>query len=168
MTDTQKKWFVVYTIPRWEKKVALLLLQKGIEHYCPLNKVTKQWSDRSKTVTEPLFKGYVFVKVSEALKWEIKEIAGILNYVYWLGKPAVVKDKDIDTIKKFLHEFTEVEVINPQLEVDSKVLIKQGVMMDYCGIVLEVSGTKAKVKISSMGIELSAVFDKKNLKPVNV
>ena len=168
MTDTQKKWFVVYTIPRWEKKVALLLQQKGIEHYCPLNKVTKQWSDRSKTVTEPLFKGYVFVKVSEALKWEIKEIAGILNYVYWLGKPAVVKDKDIDTIKKFLHEFTEVEVINPQLEVDSKVLIKQGVLMDYCGIVLEVSGTKAKVKISSMGIELSAVFDKKNLKPVNV
>ena len=168
MTDTQKKWFVVYTIPRWEKKVALLLLQKGIEHYCPLNKVTKQWSDRSKTVTEPLFKGYVFVKVSEALKWEIKEIAGILNYVYWLGKPAVVKDKDIDTIKKFLHEFTEVEVINPQLEVDSKVLIKQGVLMDYCGIVLEVSGTKAKVKISSMGIELSAVFDKKNLKPINV
>ena len=168
MTDTQKKWFVVYTIPRWEKKVALLLQQKGIEHYCPLNKVTKQWSDRSKTVTEPLFKGYVFVKVSEALKWEIKEIAGILNYVYWLGKPAVVKDKDIDTIKKFLHEFTEVEVINPQLEVDSKVLIKQGVLMDYCGIVLEVSGTKAKVKISSMGIELSAVFDKKNLKPINV
>ena len=168
MTDIQKKWFVVYTIPRWEKKVALLLLQKGIEHYCPLNKVTKQWSDRSKTVTEPLFKGYVFVKVNEALKWEIKEIAGILNYVYWLGKPAVVKDKDIDTIKKFLHEFTEVEVINPQLEVDSKVLIKQGVLMDYCGIVLEVSGTKAKVKISSMGIELSAVFDKKNLKPINV
>ena len=168
MTDTQKKWFVVYTIPRWEKKVALLLQQKGIEHYCPLNKVTKQWSDRSKTVTEPLFKGYIFVKVSEALKWEIKEIAGILNYVYWLGKPAVVKDKDIDTIKKFLHEFTEVEVINPQLEVDSKVLIKQGVLMDYCGIVLEVSGTKAKVKISSMGIELSAVFDKKNLKPINV
>ena len=72
MTDTQKKWFVVYTIPRWEKKVALLLQQKGIEHYCPLNKVTRQWSDRRKIVVEPLFKGYVFVKVSEALKWEIK------------------------------------------------------------------------------------------------
>ena len=167
MTDTQKKWFVVYTIPRWEKKVALLLLQKGIEHYCPLNKVTRQWSDRRKIVVEPLFKGYVFVKVSEALKWEIKEIDGILNYVYWLGKPALVKDTEIDTIKKFLHEFTEVEVINPQLEVDSKVIIKQGVLMDYHGIIVEVSGTKAKVKISSMGLILSAVFDKKNLKVIN-
>ena len=167
MTDTQKKWFVVYTIPRWEKKVALLLLQKGIEHYCPLNKVTRQWSDRRKIVVEPLFKGYVFVKVSEALKWEIKEIDGILNYVYWLGKPALVKDAEIDTIKKFLHEFTEVEVINPQLEVDSKVIIKQGVLMDYHGIIVEVSGTKAKVKISSMSLILSAVFDKKNLRVIN-
>ena len=167
MTDIQKKWFVVYTIPRWEKKVALLLQQKGIEHYCPINKVTRQWSDRRKIVVEPLFKGYVFVKVSEALKWEIKEIDGILNYVYWLGKPALVKDAEIDTIKKFLHEFTEVEVINPQLEVDSKVIIKQGVLMDYHGIIVEVSGTKAKVKISSMGLILSAVFDKKNLKVIN-
>ena len=167
MTDIQKKWFVVYTIPRWEKKVALLLQQKGIEHYCPLNKVTRQWSDRRKIVVVPLFKGYVFVKVSEALKWEIKEIDGILNYVYWLGKPALVKDAEIDTIKKFLHEFTEVEVINPQLEVDSKVIIKQGVLMDYHGIIVEVSGTKAKVKISSMGLILSAVFDKKNLRVIN-
>ena len=38
--------------------------------------------------------------------------------------------------------------------------------MDYHGIILEVSGTKAKVKISSMGLELSAVFDKKNLKAI--
>ena len=120
---------MVYTIPRWEKKVALLLLAKGIDHYCPLNKVTKQWSDRRKIVIEPLFKGYVFVRVKELEKWEIKNVEGILNYVYWQGKPAVVKDKEIDTIKKFLQEFTDVQVINPQLAVNNKVLIRQGVLM---------------------------------------
>ena len=158
---------MVYTIPRWEKKVALLLLTKGIDHYCPLNKVTKQWSDRRKIVIEPLFKGYVFVRVKELEKWEIKNVEGILNYVYWQGKPAVVKDKEIDTIKKFLQEFTDVQVINPQLAVNNKVLIRQGVLMNYQGIVVEVSGSRAKVKINSMGLELSAVFDKKNLEPVD-
>lgn len=163
MTQENTYWYVVYTKPRWEKKVANTLLNKGIEHYCPLNKVVKQWSDRKKTIMEPLFKGYVFVKVPSATKWDIKKIDGILNYVYWLGKPAKVKDEEIDTIRKFLQEFNGVEVIDPQLSVNTKVLIKQGVLMNYHGIIVEVTGNRARVSIDSMGIRLSAFFDKKNL-----
>ena len=60
-----QKWYAVYTKPRWEKKVNSLLLQKGIEVYCPLNKVRRKWSDRIKTIEEPLFKSYVFVKIKD-------------------------------------------------------------------------------------------------------
>jgi len=164
--NEKKKWYVVYTRPRWEKKVAGILLAKGIEHYCPLNKVMKQWSDRKKIVLEPLFKGYIFVRLEEAVKWDIKNIDGILNFVYWLGKPAVVKEQEIDTIRKFLQEFSGVEVIERQLNVNSRVLIKQGVLMNYHGVIIEITGNRAKVNIESMGIQLSAVFDKKNLEPV--
>lgn len=142
------------------------MLAKGIEHYCPLNKVMKQWSDRKKIVLEPLFKGYIFVKLHDTVKWEIKNIDGILNFVYWLGKPAIVKEEEIDTIRKFLQEFSGVEIIERQLNINSKVLIKQGVLMNYHGIIVEITGNKAKVNIESMGIQLSAVFDKKNLEPV--
>lgn len=142
------------------------MLAKGIEHYCPLNKVMKQWSDRKKIILEPLFKGYIFVKLQDTIKWEIKNIDGILNFVYWLGKPAVVKEEEIDTIRKFLQEFSGVEVIERQLDVNSRVLIKQGVLMNYHGIIVEITGNKAKVNIESMGLQLSAVFDKKNLEPV--
>ncbi len=164
--NEEKKWYVVYTRPRWEKKVAGILLAKGIEHYCPLNKVMKQWSDRKKIILEPLFKGYIFVKLHDTIKWEIKNIDGILNFVYWLGKPAVVKEEEIDTIRKFLQEFSGVEVIERQLNINSRVLIKQGVLMNYHGIIVEITGNKAKVNIESMGLQLSAVFDKKNLEPV--
>ena len=164
--NEEKKWYVVYTRPRWEKKVAGVLLAKGIEHYCPLNKVMKQWSDRKKVVLEPLFKGYIFVRLRDSIKWEIKNIDGILNFVYWLGKPAVVREEEIDTIRKFLQEFSGVEVIERQLNINSKVLIKQGVLMNYHGVIVEITGNKAKVNIESMGIQLSAVFDKKNLEPV--
>ena len=160
-------WYAVYTKPRWEKKVATLLSEKGYENYCPLNKVTKQWSDRRKVVLEPVFKSYVFVKIEDVKKWELRKVSGILNFVYWLGKPAVIKDEEIITIRKFLNEFSDVEVTESVgLKVNTKVRIKHGVMMNYQGMLIELSGNKAKVRIESMGISLQAQFDKKNLEPL--
>ncbi len=161
--EIKKTWYAVYTRPRWEKKVAASLLEKGIENYCPINKVTRQWSDRKKVVLEPVFKGYVFVRLEEDKKWEIKQVNGVLNFVYWLGKPAVIRDEEIDVIRKFLNEFTDVQVEQKGLVVNSEVRIKQGVMMNYHGIVLEVLGNRAVVKIETLDIQLSAHFDKKNL-----
>lgn len=168
MKEDEKIWYVVYTKPRWEKKVALTLSEKGIENYCPLNKVMKKWSDRNKIVLEPLFKGYVFVKISELSKWDIKKIDGIINYVYWLGKPARVKESEINTIRRFLQEFSDVNVVERQLNINTKVLIKQGVLMNYKGLIVEVIGTKARVIIDSMGIQLIALFDKSNLEPAEL
>jgi len=165
MTGKNVHWYVVYTRPRWEKKVARLLDEKGVEAYCPLNKVYRQWSDRRKLVQEPLFKGYVFVHLEDEHKWDVKKIDGILNFVYWNGKPAVVRDEEIETIKKFLSEFSDVEVEDLKLAVRTPVRIKRGILMNYQGIVVEVMGNKARVKIESMGVQLSAIFEKKNLEP---
>lgn len=164
--EIKKIWYAVYTRPRWEKKVATSLQEKGIENYCPVNKVTRQWSDRKKVVMEPVFKGYVFVRLEEEKKWEVKKVNGILNFVYWLGKPAKIRDEEIETIRRFLNEFDEVRVEAKGLVVNSEVRIKQGVMMNYHGIVVEVLGSRAVVKIDTLDIQLSAHFDRKNLELV--
>ena len=143
--------------------MARLLQDRGIEHYCPLNKVMRQWSDRKKAILEPLFKGYVFVQVDEKLKWDVLQINGIVNYVHWLGKPARIRESEVDTIRRFLHEFEDIEVTETTVRVSSTVQVKQGVLMNYKGIVLELHGNRAKVMIESMGLQLSAYFDKKNL-----
>lgn len=166
MNDNEQYWYAVYTRPRWEKKVASLLEEKGIENYCPLNKVMRQWSDRKKVVLEPLFKGYVFVQVGESNKWELLAINGIVNYVHWLGKPARIRDSDIDTIRRFLNEFENIEVTELGMQVNTEVRVKQGVLMNYRGMILELQGNRAKVRIESMGVEMSAFFDKKNLEVV--
>ena len=95
------KWYAVYTRPRWEKKVNNLLLNKGVESYCPLNKVRRKWSDRIKVVEEPLFKSYVFVKIADEHRTEVRMTDGVINFVYWDGKPAIIKEKDIQTIRRF-------------------------------------------------------------------
>ena len=167
MSETKKNWYAVYTKPRWEKKIAQKLQEKGITAYCPLNKVTRQWSDRKKVVLEPLFKGYVFVQIEDEKKWDARLVNGVLNYVYWNGKVAIIRDDEIDTIRRFLHEFSDVEVWEYKFEVNKKVRIKQGLLMNHEGILLEISGNRARVKIESMGVELSAIFEKSNLEPIN-
>ncbi len=167
MSEKNLKWFAVYTKPRWEKKVAGLLSERGIENYCPLNKVLRQWSDRKKIVLEPVFKSYVFVKIDEENKWEVKKVDGVLNYVFWQGKPAPIKEEEINTVRKFLHEFNDVTVEKKELHINVKVRIKQGVLMNYEGMVAEVSGNRIIVKFDSLDLQLSALFDRKNLEAVS-
>jgi transcription antitermination factor NusG len=104
-----RKWLAIYTKPRWEKKIDQLLIEKGIESYCPLNKVMRKWSDRMKLVEEPLFKSYVFVHINEQEEQTVRLVHGVLNFVYWLGKPAVIKQVEIDRIKMFLNDFHDVK-----------------------------------------------------------
>ena len=75
MTEISSWWYAVNTRPRWEKKIAKVLDTKGIENYCPVNKVTRQWSDRKKVILEPLFKCYVFVKIEDEKKWELYDLS---------------------------------------------------------------------------------------------
>ena len=134
-----------------------------MEAYCPLNKVRKKWSDRIKWVEEPLFKSYVFVRVTERELSDVRLVNGVVNFVYWLGKPAIVKEKDIEIVRKFLNEYTDVVAEPLKIREDSKVRIRQGAFMDKKATVVKVMNNKVQVIIESIGYALVAVIDKSNL-----
>jgi transcription antitermination factor NusG len=158
-----KKWYVIYTKPRWEKKVHSRLNEKGLENYCPLNKVRKRWSDRVKIVEEPLFKSYVFIHISEDEQMTVRMVNGVLNFVYWLGKPAIIRNIEIEAIKKFLNEYEDVQSSPISLQNDTKVRVKQGAFMDKEATVLKVVNNKVYLVIESIGYSLVATVDKSNL-----
>ena len=158
-----KKWFAIYTRPRWEKKVNLLLQEKGVESYCPLNKVRRKWSDRVKTIEEPLFKSYVFVKVSDEEKTTVRMTSGVTNFVYWNKKPAIIKEKEILTIKKFLDEYTDVHVYPIDLKLNDRVRVTSGSFMDHEGKVLGLRHKVVKVAIESLGYILVAYIERSKL-----
>jgi transcription antitermination factor NusG len=160
------RWHAVYTKPRWEKKVNALLAAKGIVTYCPLNRVRRKWSDRIKMVEEPLFKSYVFVQINSAELSIVRMTNGVLNYVYWNGKPAIIKDAEIDTIKKFMNEYEQVEARPFVVETNQRVRIDAGLLMQKEGIVQKVMHNKVEVIIESLGYLLVATVEKKNIQPV--
>lgn len=163
MSDGKRNWYVVYTKPRWEKKVYQLIVNTGMEAYCPLNRVRKKWSDRIKWVEEPLFKSYLFVSILEEQQTDVRMIDGVLNFVYWLGKPAVVKEKEIQTIRKFLKDYHDVQALPVDLSANDAVTISQGALMDRKARVLKVFNNKVQVVIESIGYSLVAFIDKSNL-----
>lgn len=163
MSGREKRWYAVYTKPRWEKKVYGLLLGKGCEAYCPLNRVKKKWSDRMKWVEEPLFKSYVFVRLTADDMTDVRMINGIVNFVYWLGSPAIVKDKEIEAIRKFLDEYDEVRVEPLELKKDTKITIRKGVFMDKEAKVVQVLNNRVQVVIESLGYALVALIEKSNV-----
>jgi transcription antitermination factor NusG len=140
-----------------------LLIEKGLESYCPLNKVRRKWSDRMKIVEEPLFKSYVFVKVSDDDRTAVRMTNGAINFVYWDGKPAVIKEKEIIAIKRFLNEYENVEAVLADLKVNQRVRITNGTLMDQEGKVLDIRHKIAKVAIDSLGYILVAYIDRTKL-----
>lgn len=152
-------WYAIYTKSRMEKKVSLRLEEAGIESYCPVTKRKKQWSDRKKIVEEVLFRSYVFVNIDLVMQGAtVRKTFGVVNFVYWLHKPAVVQDAEILAIQQFLSDHMEVSVVgDTAVKVGDFITINTGPLK---GQTAEVMGLRNKnevrLRIDSLGFELVA------------
>jgi transcription antitermination factor NusG len=151
-------WYVVYTKPKWEKKVAEKLTQIGIECYCPLITQVKQWSDRKKKVEIPLFNSYVFIQIEDADRNSVFEVAGVVRYLFWLGKPAVVRDEEINVIKNSLKASNIADISVSQIQVGDKIKLETGAFSNQNAIVQEVSKTHYILVLESLGCVLKIKY----------
>lgn len=160
----EKKWLVVYTRPRWEKRVDQILKQQGIESYCPLRQVTNQWADRKKVVEFPLFVSYVFVRVNLREQAQVLYVLGVLNYVYYMGKPAVIRDCIIDQLKINLAEHKDVEVIGMQnLAIGDRARIREGLFNNQCGKIVQLQGRNVLMLLDSINCAIVTRVPVKNI-----
>lgn len=147
-------WYVLYTNPKAEKKVAEQLTKVGIANYCPLITKVQQWSDRKKKIVTPLFSSYVFVHVDDNQRNSVFAIKGVVRYLFWLGKPAVVREDEILTIKNWLDNSNctiEIEAIR----IGDKVTISEGPFKSQAGIVQEVNKHSVRLILESIGMILT-------------
>ena len=163
-----KNWYALYTRSRWEKKVAELLTRKQVENYCPLNRVQRQWSDRRKIVMEPLFRSYVFVHMTEAEQLTARSVDGVINLVYWQGKPAIIRDTEIEVIRHFLNDYEQVKLEKTEVNLEDKVRVTHGPLMLMEGKVVEVKHKTVRVLLPSLGYAMIAEIDKTNIEKVSM
>ncbi|MFZ0597495.1 MAG: UpxY family transcription antiterminator [Flavobacterium sp.] len=153
-----KNWYVVYTKPKWEKKVAEKLTEIGIECYCPLITQIKEWSDRKKKVEVPLFNSYVFVQLEDINRNSVFQISGVIRYLFWLGKPAIVKDSEIDIIKTSLKAPNISDISVTSIQVGDRIKLEAGAFTNQDAIVQEISNTHYILVLESLGCVLKIKY----------
>lgn len=147
-------WYVIYTKPKWEKKVAEQLAEAGIDCYCPLITQIRQWSDRKKKVEVPLFNSYVFVQLAESERNSVFQSVGVVRYLFWLGKPAIVRHEEIEVIKKWLNTSDAADVIVENYKIGDAIQLESGPFSAQKAIVQEVTNTHYVLVLESLGCVL--------------
>lgn len=164
----ERKWLVIYTRARWEKKIEKDLQMAGITAYCPVRKVKNQWADRLKEVELPLFSSYVFVKINGKEELKVRTTTGVINFVYYMGKPAQVREVVIEDIRSYLELFPDLEAINiQQISTGDRVMIKEGLMTQKQGQVLQVKGKNVLVVIDCLYCALITKVEASNLEMIH-
>ena len=146
-------WFALYTKPHNEIKVAEKLLSMGIEAYCPTIVVDKQWSHRKKKIQQPLLNSYVFVKLSDKERALVFAVPGVVRYLFWLGKPAIVKDSEILAIKEMLQKPYKAITITG-VQPGSTITLQEGIFKGQSATFVEQKGNKTILVLDGLGITL--------------
>jgi len=150
-------WYAVYTMPRSEKKVEHRLLEKGFQVYLPLVSTIRMWSDRKKKVKVPLIPGYVFVQSDEKTLFETLTVQGALGVIRHLGKPARIRDYEIDNLKIMQTDASHFQAIQTtDFHEGDCVQINYGPLMGLIGRYVRLKGKYRMI----VGIEsLGAAFE---------
>lgn len=163
MTQSKPQWYVLYTAPRAEKQVAERLIAAGVDCWLPLHKSPRVWSDRVKMVDMPLYNSYIFVNCPETDLRKLLNTYGVVKIVYYDGKPAVVRQSEIDGIKEFL-EKASCHQLCPGEEVE----ILRGAMKHVSGKVKKINKNYLFLYIEQLGatvcVNLADVAKAKRLK----
>jgi transcription antitermination factor NusG len=132
----EPKWFAVYTTSRHEKRVAQHLSQREIQHYLPLYKSARKWSDGSRvTLDLPLFPSYLFVRIKRDERVRVLDVPGALAVVSGTGgEPTPLPDQAIEALRTGLH--LRAAEPHPLLTVGQRARIRCGALAGMEGIVL--------------------------------
>ena len=149
-------WYVLYVKPKQEKKVAQNLKNIGVEVFCPMITEIRQWSDRKKKVELPLFKSYVFVRIPHTDRQMVFDVPGIVRYLFWLGKPAVVRDEEIETIRQWLQDDRIDTLELSRLVPGKEIKIKKGPLKNQKVVVKEVGSKRLSMILKQLGIVVTA------------
>ena len=161
MTAASKElsWYAIYTAPRAEKKVSERLSALGIEHYLPLQKVKRHWSDRIKEVLVPIINGYIFVSIAPQDARKVTAIYGALAFIHKAGVPISIPKNQINRMKTLVECSTElVEFSTEKFDKGENITIHRGPLQGLNGELVEVNGKhKVLIRLEGFGSALTII-----------
>jgi transcription antitermination factor NusG len=167
LSDPTSQWYVLYTKPLSEKKVAERLQLLGIAHYLPLYTTIKEWSDRKKKLEKPLINSVVFVQCSAAELQLLYTVQGFSRILHHNGKPAVVQAHEIQNLRILLQEVGVAELEPIRIEPGAAVEVTRGPFKGVIATAVQVlNSMRLLIEIKQLGIAFSVNVPKSFVKPL--
>lgn len=157
----EKKWYVLLTRPRFEKKVGERLVKNNFECCVPLKKELRIWHDRKKWIEVPIFKSYVFINIEEKYRYRVFDIPGILKYVSIGSEIAVLRSSDIENIRILSTNSDDVDLEFVDYMKGDLIEVLTGDLKGLTGELIEDGkNKKIKVRISALECFATVVIEK--------
>ena len=147
----QSQWHIARTRPQRESKVTDLFARKGLIAYCPLNRIEVNYGPRKKLESHPLFPSFVFVNVEEQQKPALLRTNGVINFVYWLCNPAIIRHEEIMAIRIFLADYPQVMLEKMAINIDEPVQTINDSRVSRRGNVMEITNPGSKLILPALG-----------------
>jgi transcription antitermination factor NusG len=162
----QVEWNAVYTRHQHEKLVAESLVGSGFEVFLPTYDTIRQWKDRKKQLSLPLFPCYVFVRSNFERRLGVLTTPGVYFVVMFAGRAAPIPDLEIDAIRKAVESRLRVEP-HPFLRCGDWVRVTSGPLADVEGILVRKKGSyRLILSAELLGKSIAVEIDAFSVKPL--
>ena len=151
---TPLPWLVIYTKPRQEKKLAERLTQMGFEVYCPTQRIKERCSDRWKWIDQPLFTSHLFIQMDPERRDAIYFVPGFVRFLFWLKRPAQVRSQEIDTLKRWLNDFSMEAISMESYRTGQAVKLLSGPLQGHYAAVSEQRGGTLELVLEELQIKV--------------
>ena len=162
MAERKLNWYVGFTKSCQEKKVAEVLTAMGVEHYLPIQKVRRKWSDRIKVIDKLVIPHMIFIFTDQDTRVKLlPEINGLTGYMSKGGpwNPIVVPERQMNDFR-FMVENASDDVLFEQnpLKPGDPIEVLVGPLAGMRGELIKTEkGEYVAIRLMSMGAAMVKV-----------
>src|SRR5680860_1632990 len=151
-------WYVLFTKSQAERRAAEFFEEMDIEVYCPVVTEVRQWSDRKKKVITHLFKYYIYVNREEKERNRVFENPYVVTFLYWLRKPAIVRDEEIQVIKEWLSNDQVDKIDVEKFSPGDEITINKGALKDKKAIIQKIGKRRMRLVLPNLGFIVNVLI----------
>jgi transcription antitermination factor NusG len=135
-TNAAAEWFAVRVQAGFERRVAVLLQEKGYESYVPTFQFRRKWSDRVKESAIPLFPGYLFCEFESVKRLPILMTPRVYGIAGVGKQPIPIAESEMAMVRSVVSEGLRVAPC-PYLTAGQPVMIEHGPLAGVRGFLVD-------------------------------
>jgi len=152
----KQSWYAVYTKLNCELKVTAHLNRKKIKNFCPVNNITNNTGFKKIWNAVPLFQSFVFVYIAEEEMQVVKQTNDVINFLFWLGKPAIISNEEVKSIERFTTNYANIGIEKTAVNLHAALQITSEPHIGITNNSMSAKYTLVKMLLPSLGYSIMA------------